>query len=76
MLYTKDLKAGDRVRLLSFGQTMLSYRRQMLSLGITPGVEVSVIRRAPFGCPIQVIVRGIALIFRESEASELLWEHV
>lgn len=72
----KDLVAGDRVRLVDFGNTGLAYRRRLLSLGITRGVELVLVRIAPLGCPLQVDVRGTSLTLRKDEASELVWEQV
>jgi len=71
-----ELTKGDKVRLVEFGKTALLYRRRLLSLGITRGVELSVVRVAPFGCPIQVDVRGTSLTLRKEEANELVWERV
>lgn len=71
-----ELVKGDRVRLISFGHTDLVYRRRLLSLGLTRGVEISVIRFAPLGCPVQVDVRGTSLTLRKEEASQLEWERV
>ncbi len=71
-----ELVKGDRVRLVDFGQTDLLYRRRLLSLGITRGVELSVVRVAPLGCPVQVEVRGTALTLRKEEAGQLEWERV
>ncbi|WP_028388225.1 FeoA family protein [Legionella fairfieldensis] len=71
-----ELAIGDRVRLVDFGQTNLSYRRRLLTLGITRGVELSIIRKAPLGCPVQVEVRGTFLTLRKEEAGQLEWEYV
>ena len=71
-----DLLIGDRARLLDFGETNLSYRRRLLSLGLTRGVEVSVVRKAPLGCPLQVDVRGTSLTLRMEDCAHLVWERV
>lgn len=71
-----ELEQGDRVRLVDFGSTDLQYRRRLLSLGITRGVEFSVIRVAPLGCPVQIEVRGTSLTLRKEEASQLVLERV
>lgn len=71
-----ELECGDRVRLVDFGSTDLQYRRRLLSLGITRGVEFSVVRIAPLGCPVQVEVRGTSLTLRKEEASHLVLERV
>jgi len=54
----------------------LLYRRRLLSLGITRGVELSVLRIAPLGCPVLVEVRGTSLTLRKEEASQLEWERL
>ncbi|HAT9056767.1 TPA: ferrous iron transport protein A [Legionella pneumophila subsp. pneumophila] len=71
-----ELKQGDKVRLVSFGATEMQYRRRLLSLGITCGVEFSVVRMAPLECPVQIEVRGTFLTLRKDEASQLVLEHL
>lgn len=71
-----ELVQGDRVRLVSFGTTDSQYRRRLLSLGVTSGVEFSVVRIAPLGCPVQIEVRGTSLTLRKEEASQLVLERV
>jgi len=76
MIRITELISGDRVRLIDFGMTDLRYRRRLLSLGITCGVEFSVVRVAPLGCPVQIEVRGTALTLRKEEASQLILERL
>ena len=38
-------------------------------MGITPGADIELIRRAPMGFPIEVKIRGYLLSLREAEAS-------
>lgn len=76
MLSTSDLKAGFRVRLIDFGLTDMAYRQKLLSCGMTRGTEVQVIRIAPFGCPVQMEVRGTSIALRFNEARHLLWEQL
>jgi ferrous iron transport protein A len=76
MIKITDFVQGDRVRLADFGQTDVLYRRRLLSLGITRGVELVVVRIAPLGCPIQVEVRGTSLALRKEEACYLQWERL
>lgn len=71
-----DMVKGDRVRLIHFGATNSIYRRRLLSLGITQGVELSVVRVAPLGCPVQVDVRGTSLALRKEEAHFMEWERL
>lgn len=76
MISISDFSQGDRVRLVDFGQTDLLYRRKLLSLGITRGIELLVVRIAPLGCPIQVEVRGTSLTLRKEEACHMVWERL
>lgn len=71
-----DLAAGETVRLIDFGETPDVYRRRLLSLGMTRGVTVRIIRVAPLGCPYQVEVRGTRLSLRKDEAAQLVWERI
>lgn len=76
MIPLTDVVKGDRLKFLGFGDTSLPYRQRLLSLGITPGVEFAIIRVAPFGCPIQIEVRGSSLTLRKDEANKLLLERL
>ena len=76
MLTITDLVQGDRVRLVDFGQTNVLYRRRLLSLGVTRGVEFFVVRIAPLGCPVQIEVRGTSLALRKEEACHLQLERI
>ncbi len=76
MTYITELEQGDRVRLVDFGSTEAQYRRKLLSLGVTRGVEFLVVRKAPLGCPMQIEVRGTSLTLRKEEASHLLLERI
>ena len=41
---------------------------RLLEMGITPGIEIEIMRRAPLGFPIEIKIRGYLLSIRESEA--------
>lgn len=41
---------------------------RLLEMGITPGAQIEVIRRAPLGFPMEIKIRGYLLSLRESEA--------
>nr|WP_282569342.1 FeoA family protein [Legionella taurinensis] len=75
-MHITELTRGDKVRLLDFGRTDAQYRRRLLSLGITRGVELTIVRTAPLGCPVQVEVRGTSLTLRKEEAIHLNLERV
>jgi ferrous iron transport protein A len=76
MAHITELEQGDTVRLIDFGLTEAPYRRRLLSLGVTRGVEFLIVRKAPLGCPIQIDVRGTALTLRKEEAGHLILERI
>ena len=69
-----QLKPGDRARVTGYADLPENYRRQLLSLGMTPGVEFRVQHVAPLGDPLQVMVRGFRLSLRRHEAAGILVE--
>lgn len=44
------------------------FARRLMDLGMTPGTEIALVRRAPLGDPIELIVRGSHFSIRRSEA--------
>ncbi|QDA31370.1 ferrous iron transport protein A [Thermococcus indicus] len=44
---------------------------RFMEMGLLPGTEVKVVKRAPLGDPIEVIVRGYRLSLRLEEAKYL-----
>lgn len=67
----KELSVGDRARVLGFAAGGDAYRRKLLSMGLTPGAELSVTRVAPMGDPVEIRVRGFSLSLRKDEADAL-----
>ena len=45
--------------------------RRLLEMGVVPGVTVSIVKKAPFGDPIEVRVRGYSLAMRRTEADAI-----
>jgi len=54
-----DVVGGDPVSL------------RLLEMGLTPGVEIRMVGRAPLGDPLEVEVRGYRLSLRHSEAARV-----
>ena len=46
-------------------------RRRLFDMGITPGAEVYLRKKAPLGDPIEIALRGYELTLRKSEASNV-----
>lgn len=67
----KDFSAGERGRVTGFEAGSAVYRKKLLAMGLTPGIEVEVIRVAPLGDPIEIRVRGTAVSLRKGEADSL-----
>ncbi len=49
----------------------ISLRRRLLEMGLTRGVAVDVVRRAPLGDPIELKVRGYLLSLRAEQAAHV-----
>lgn len=43
-------------------------KRRMFDMGITPGIEIMLRKKAPLGDPIEVSLRGYELTLRNAEA--------
>lgn len=43
-------------------------RRRLFDMGVTPGAQVAMKKRAPLGDPIEITIRGYELTLRKSEA--------
>ncbi|XNH05595.1 ferrous iron transport protein A [Vibrio cyclitrophicus] len=46
-------------------------RKKLMVMGMLPKTEVTLIRRAPMGDPLQVEVRGVSIAIRESIAEQI-----
>ena len=71
-----ELKVGDRARVAGYAETGKGYRRKLLTMGLTPGIEISITRVAPMGDPVEIRVRGFALTLRKEEAGALNVENL
>ena len=65
-----ELALGEHARVSKInGSDQISQR--LLEMGLTPGVDVSVIGTAPLGDPLELEVRGYRLGVRRSEAARV-----
>ena len=48
-----------------------SVARRLMELGLVPGTDIEMIRRAPLGDPLEVRVRGVHLSLRRAEARRI-----
>ena len=71
IIMLKDVPVGGKARVSGYMSTTPAYRKKLLTMGLTPGVELEVIRYAPLGDPIEIMVRGFTLALRKHEADAL-----
>ncbi len=68
-----DLHIGESAKVLSVGGEK-ELRQHFLDMGIIPGAELTLIKYAPLGDPMQVLVHGYELTFRLSDAEKITVE--
>lgn len=69
------LKVGQRGIVVHVGSKG-PVKRRMMDMGLVPGSEVSALRVAPLGDPIEFTVKGYSLSLRKTEAQEIKVEVV
>lgn len=62
-----DLPVGGRGRVVGIDGASVVVQR-LLEMGLTPGAEVTVVRFAPMGDPVEIRVRGYLLSLRRVDA--------
>jgi ferrous iron transport protein A len=67
----KGLSVGDRGKVVGYEAGGRTYRKKLLSLGLTPGADIELVRVAPMGDPVEVRVRGTSVSLRKGEADAL-----
>lgn len=43
-------------------------RRRLFDMGVTPGAKILMVKKAPLGDPIEIVIRGYNLTLRKDEA--------
>lgn len=69
-----QMSVGEVGKILSYTEVARGYKGKLLSMGLTPGTQFKVMRVAPLGDPIAIMVRGFHLSLRRQEAAGLLVE--
>ncbi len=70
-----DVSVGESVTVLRLDNARPVAVR-LLELGLLPGTEVRVVRRAPMGDPIELHLRDYSLSIRHEEASRIAVERI
>lgn len=69
MLHTLDsLKPGDNVVISAINCEPEAAQR-LMEMGLLPGTPIRVVRFAPLGDPIEILMRGYHLSLRKAEAA-------
>ena len=71
-----DMLVSSQCRVLSAAEENSELQSRLYALGLYPGVDVNILRRAPTGDPIQIRIGGTLLSIREQEAAVIEVEAV
>lgn len=73
MKLLSELSIGERGKVKAVnGEGAI--RRRLFDMGITPGAEIYLRKKAPFGDPIEIALRGYELTLRKAEAAHVEME--
>ena len=71
----RELPAGKTATVTAVGGDG-ALRQHFLDMGLTPGCEVTFVKFAPLGDPMEFMVRGYELTLRAADAAQIEIEHV
>ena len=75
MLSLSQIPKNKTIKIKSLRRLNPEYRQQLQAVGIVPNAELTVLRRAPLGDPIQINVNNTSLSLRQKEANAIeIWE--
>ena len=70
MMTLKELKPGKSARIEEVGGSG-ALRQHFLDMGLIPGCDVSVVKLAPMGDPMELMIRGYELTLRLDDAAQI-----
>lgn len=70
-----DAKIKEVCKVVGLGKRSL-IRKRIIDMGVTIGTEIKIIKQAPLGDPIEVVLRGYHLTLRKNEAKEIYIEDI
>jgi ferrous iron transport protein A len=74
--FLREIPIGKAGKVFGYDRALRGYKGKLLSMGLTPGTEFTVIRVAPLGDPVEIQVRGFHLSLRKQEADALIVEEI
>ena len=66
----KELAAGQSATILTVGGSG-ALRQHLLDMGVIPGAEVTVLKFAPMGDPVEILIHGYSLTLRLDDADQI-----
>jgi len=69
----KEFVPGEKGKVIKIDADC-KIRRRLFDMGVTPGTLILMKKIAPFGDPIEVMLRGYELSLRKEEANKILME--
>ncbi len=66
------LETGKDAIVQSINCEDIALRKHIIDMGLTPGVEVTLIKTAPMGDPLEIRLRGYELTLRKADASKIV----
>jgi len=70
-MYLGELKVGQRAKVIQLEVQNKEVRRHLLDMGLTRGVEVEVIKKAPMGDPIDIKIRDYELCISKENLNQI-----
>ncbi|MBI5787547.1 MAG: ferrous iron transport protein A [Candidatus Schekmanbacteria bacterium] len=70
-----SLKPGQKGRITQIG-AIGPLKRRLMDMGVLVGEEIKVVKIAPLGDPIEIVIKNYNLSFRKKEAEGIMVEEV
>ncbi len=71
-----QLAVKEKAKIIGFAKGVSSNKQKLMSMGVIRGTECEVVRVAPLGDPVEIIIKGYSLSLRKDEAESILIEKV
>ena len=71
----KELKKGENARIISVGGEG-TLRQHFLDMGVIPGAELTLVKLAPMGDPMEIMIHGYELTLRLADAENIAIEKI
>ena len=65
------LDAGIEAKIVDMSGLPSDTRKKLMVMGVLPETQVTLVRRAPMGDPLQISVRGVSIAIRKQLAENI-----